>query len=596
MAELKTRQEIAEQYKWRLEDIYPTDEAWEEEFQTLTGKVESLEGLRETMTQSAEALAEALRQIDEASHQLERLYVYARMRRDEDNGNSKYQALSDRASGLNVKLSAALAYMNPLLLSMDEAVLRGYMEDCPALADYRFMLEDLLRSKAHVLDSEQERLLSLSGDFAGGAKDIFTMLNNADLDFGTVEYEGKSYPLSHGSYIALMQNQDRGLRKAVYQQFYGAFQQHINTITATYATNVKKDVFYTRARKYDDCLDRALFGDDVPRQVYTGLIDTVHKHLPTLHRFVELRRKLMGVDRLEMYDIYAPLVEDVDREYTYEEAVDLTTKGLAPLGEDYMEVFQSAFRDGWIDVYETKGKTSGAYSWGVYGVHPYVLLNHRGDLDSVFTLAHEMGHAMHTYYSNKNQPYPLSGYVIFVAEVASTVNEILMTKYLLRTTEDEKLKKYILNHYLDQFRTTVIRQTMFAEFEMISHQMAEQDQPLTWESLCGVYGDLNAKYHGPAMGDDRTISYEWARIPHFYNAFYVYKYATGFSSAVAIVNNLEKPGMLEKYRAFLSSGGSDYPIPLLEKAGVDFSTVVDKCMEEFAAALDEFERLMLGGK
>ena len=596
MAELKTRQEIAEQYKWRLEDIYPTDEAWEEEFQTLTGKVESLEGLRETMTQSAEALAEALRQIDEASHQLERLYVYARMRRDEDNGNSKYQALSDRASGLNVKLSAALAYVNPLLLSMDEAVLRGYMKDCPALADYRFMLADLLRSKAHVLDSEQERLLSLSGDFAGGAKDIFTMLNNADLDFGTVEYEGKSYPLSHGSYIALMQNQDRGLRKAVYQQFYGAFQQHINTITATYATNVKKDVFYTRARKYDDCLDRALFGDDVPRQVYTGLIDTVHKHLPTLHRFVELRRKLMGVDKLEMYDIYAPLVEDVDREYTYEEAVDLTTKGLAPLGEDYMEVFQSAFRDGWIDVYETKGKTSGAYSWGVYGVHPYVLLNHRGDLDSVFTLAHEMGHAMHTYYSNKNQPYPLSGYVIFVAEVASTVNEILMTKYLLRTTEDEKLKKYILNHYLDQFRTTVIRQTMFAEFEMISHQMAEQDQPLTWESLCGVYGDLNAKYHGPAMGDDRTISYEWARIPHFYNAFYVYKYATGFSSAVAIVNNLEKPGMLEKYRAFLSSGGSDYPIPLLEKAGVDFSTVVDKCMEEFAAALDEFERLMLGGK
>lgn len=596
MAELKTRQEIAEQYKWRLEDIYPTDEAWEEEFQALTGKVESLEGLRETMTQSAEALAEALQQIDEASHQLERLYVYARMRRDEDNGNSKYQALSDRASGLNVKLSAALAYVNPLLLSMDEAVLRGYMKDCPALADYRFMLEDLLRSKAHVLDSEQERLLSLSGDFAGGAKDIFTMLNNADLDFGTVEYEGKSYPLSHGSYIALMQNQDRGLRKAVYQQFYGAFQQHINTITATYATNVKKDVFYTRARKYDDCLDRALFGDDVPRQVYTGLIDTVHKHLPTLHRFVELRRKLMGVDRLEMYDIYAPLVEDVDREYTYEEAVDLTTKGLAPLGEDYMEVFQSAFRDGWIDVYETKGKTSGAYSWGVYGVHPYVLLNHRGDLDSVFTLAHEMGHAMHTYYSNKNQPYPLSGYVIFVAEVASTVNEILMTKYLLRTTEDEKLKKYILNHYLDQFRTTVIRQTMFAEFEMISHQMAEQDQPLTWESLCGVYGDLNAKYHGPAMGDDRTISYEWARIPHFYNAFYVYKYATGFSSAVAIVNNLEKPGMLEKYRAFLSSGGSDYPIPLLEKAGVDFSTVVDKCMEEFAAALDEFERLMLGGK
>ena len=586
----KARAEIGAQYKWRLEDIYADNAAWEKEYEELSRMIEALPALRERMTSSADALADALAQIDEASHSMERLYVYARMRRDEDNANPQYQALADRAQSMSVRLAEAVSFVNPLLLAMEESTLLRYISACPRLEEYAFMLRDLLRQKRHVLGEEQERLLSMSQDFSGGAKEIFTMLNNADMRFDTVAHEGKEYPLSHATYIALMQSEDRELRRKVYEAYYKSFQAQSNTIAATYAVNVKKNVFYTRARGYNSALERALFGDDVPRDVYTGLIEKVHAHLGTLHEYMALRKELLGVDELHMYDIYAHLVEGVDTEYTYQKAVALVKEGLQPLGKAYMDVLSGAFDEGWVDVYENKGKTTGAYSWGVYGVHPYVLLNHRGDLDSVFTIAHEMGHAMHTYYSNKTQPYATSGYTIFVAEVASTVNEILLTKHLLKTVTDEKLRRYVLSHYIDQFRTTVIRQTMFAEFEMIAHEMAEKGEPITAESLCRVYGELNARYHGPAMAADGTICYEWARIPHFYNAFYVYKYATGFSCAVAIASNLHKPGMLEKYIEFLSSGGSDYPIALLEKAGVTLEQAVDDCMAEFRRALDEFAR------
>ena len=338
------------------------------------------------------------------------------------------------------------------------------------------------------------------------------MLDNADMKFASVEQNGTTHSLSHASYIGLMQSADRELRKKVFETYYQSYKDEINTIAATYATNVKKDLFYTRARNFGTCLERALFGDNVPVAVYEKLLETVHQNLPILHRYMELRKKVLGVEELHMYDIYTPLVSEVEASYSYEEAKDLVLKGLEALGGEYLEILKGAFEEGWVDVYENQGKSSGAYSWGVYGVHPYVLLNHRGDLDSVFTIAHEMGHAMHTYYSNAAQPYPTSGYAIFVAEVASTVNEILLTKYLLKTVTDKKLKKYILNHYIDQFRTTVVRQAMFAEFEKISHEMAEKGEPLTASSLCKVYGDLNAEYHGPAMAKDETISYEWARI------------------------------------------------------------------------------------
>ena len=591
MAE-KTREQIEAKYKWNLNDIYESEEKWEADFKTLSQSIDALASLKETMTASASALASALEKMDEADLKLERLYVYARMHRDENNADAKYQALSDRAEGLSVKLSSALSFVDPLLLSLDDGVLERYMKEEPRLKPYGFMLRELIRAKQHILSEKEERLLSLSGDFAGGAKNTFTMLNNADLTFGAVEHNGKTLPLTHGTYITLMEGEDRELRKKVYEQYYAPFKRHINTITSTYASSVKKDIFYARARGYESALQKALFSDNVPISVYDGLIETIHENLPVMYKYVDLRSRVLGIDELHMYDIYTPLVGNVKREYPYEKAVEMVKQALSVLGDDYVSTLSEGFDNGWVDVFETAGKTSGAYSWGAYGTHPYVLLNHRGNLDSVFTIAHEMGHAMHTYYSNESQPHPLAGYVIFVAEVASTVNEILLTKYLLRTTEDKELKKYVLNHYIDQFRTTVVRQTMFAEFEKIAHHMAENDEPLTTESLNRVYGDLNALYYGEKVARDDTICCEWARIPHFYNAFYVYKYATGFSSAVAIVKNIEESADgLRKYRDFLRSGGSDHPILLLEKAGVDMGRAANDCMEEFNRALAEFMAL-----
>jgi len=591
MAE-KKRQDIEQKYTWKLEDIYPDNAGWEADFAALEARIPSLEALKETITSSAETLAEGLKSIYSASHQIEKLYVYARMRRDENNASSVYQGLFSRAQGLSVRLSAALSFVDPLLLSLEEGVLRRYMDTCPALNEYRFMLENLLRTKKHVLDEKSERLLSMTGDFAEGAQDIFTMLNNADLRFNSVEHEGKEYPLSHASYIELMQNPDRELRKKVYFQFYREFSEHINTIAATYATSVKKDIFYSRVRGYGSALEQALFSDNVPRSVYTGLIDAVHRNLPTMYRYVELRSSMLHINDIEMYDIYAPLVSEMKQQYTYEQAQEMVLAGLSTLGADYTDMLKEAFFSRWIDVYETPGKTSGAYSWGVYGTHPYVLLNHRGDLDSVFTIAHELGHAMHSYYSDAAQPYATAGYAIFLAEIASTVNEILLTKHLLRTIQDIKLKKYVLNHYIDQFRATVLRQTMFAEFEMLTHDMAAGGEPLTVEALSQAYGKLNKLYYGSTMGADETIHLEWARIPHFYNAFYVYKYATGFSCASAIVRHLEEdPQMKDKYRALLSAGGSNYPLEILDLAGIRVEDAVEVCMQEFAKALEEFQAL-----
>ena len=588
-----TREEVAAEYKWRLEDIYPTVQDWETEFAEAEAALPAVEALKETLVSSAQALAEGLDLFYEINHKLERLYIYARMKRDQDNADSIAQALTDRANGLCVRFSAASSFVNPLLLTLDESTLEAYLKECDGLKVYEFYLKDLLRSKQHILSEKEEKLLSMAGDFAGGAKDIFTMLNNADLEFGEIEHNGEKLPLSHGSYLVMMQDGDRELRKKAYETFYGEFKSHINTIAAAYATSVKKDVFYSRARGYADSRARALFSDNVSAEIYDKLIADVHENLPILYKYIDVRKKALGVDELHMYDIYAPLAEDVEAKYSYEEAVEIVLNALKPLGEEYCAVLKEAFSGGWVDVYETKGKTTGAYSWGVYGTHPYVLLNHRGDLDSVFTIAHEMGHAMHTYLSNKTQPYPLADYTIFVAEIASTVNEILTTKYLLKTVEDPKLRKYILNHYIDQFRTTVLRQTMFAEFEKISHEMAENNEPLTPQTLSDAYEKLNALYHGEQMvSDDDTIRYEWARIPHFYNAFYVYKYATGLSTAVAIVDGLDQPGNLEKYLGFLSMGGSKYPLDIIASAGVDFNTVVGKCMKEFARALEEFEKLV----
>ncbi len=585
------RSEIDAKYKWKLEDIFADNEAWEAEFAEVEAMLPALSALKEHIADNVDTMRDGLQKIDRASWMLERLFVYARMRRDEDSADSVYQGLASRAQNLAVRLSGALSFLDPLLLSLDEQTLSAYIH-APELTDYSFMLENLLRSKAHVLDEKSERLLSMAGDFSDGAQEIFTMLDNADLKFGEVEHEGRVYPITHAKYMELMQSPDRALREKVYRKYYEAFSGHINTIAATYSTAVKKDIFYAKARGYESARNKALFADNVPPAVYTDLIDTVHENLGTMYDYLRLRGRALGIKNLEMYDVYAPLVPEVDAQYTYEQAQDIVLEALGVLGEDYTGMLRRAYADGWIDVYETPGKRSGAYSWGVYGTHPYVLLNHRSDLDSVFTLAHELGHAMHTFYSDGAQPYAKAGYAIFVAEVASTVNEILLTKHLLRTVSDPALKKYVLNHYIDQFRTTVLRQTMFAEFEMQAHAKAERGEALTVEALNGLYFDLNRLYYGKEMGDDPTIQYEWARIPHFYTAFYVYKYATGFSCASAIVRKLEtEPGMLAKYKAFLQAGGSDYPMEILKKAGIDVSEAVRLCMQEFADALRQFEAL-----
>ncbi len=572
-------------YKWKLEDIFYADEAWEDEFQRLEGKFGLISAIEDELTRSAQSLAESLKTIDEISLSAERLFVYARMRRDEDNANGVYQAMTDRAMGLSVRLSSALAFVNPKLIGMDEKILRTWAEEESGLADYRFMISDLLRQKKHVLDPGEEKLLAQAADFANGAHDIFTMLNNADLRFG--EVDGK--PLTHGSYIVFMQDKDRAVRKKAYETYYQTYKDNINTIAAAYSTSVKKDIFYANARGYESALQKALFGNDVPISLYDNLIRIIRENLGILHRYVDFRKKLLGIPENCMYDIYAPLVPELKNEYTYEQARDIVLAGLAPLGKDYTQLLGKAFSEGWIDVFENKGKTSGAYSWGVYGVHPYVLLNHRGDLDSVFTIAHELGHALHSFYSNGAQPYATSSYTIFVAEVASTVNEILLTHYLLQNSSGD-MKKYILSHYLDQFRTTVIRQTMFAEFEKITHEMSARGEPLTPQSLCEVYGNLNAAYYGPGMKADDTIPFEWSRIPHFYNAFYVYKYATGFSAAVQIAQDILKTGDAGAYRAFLTTGGSDYPLKELLIAHVDLADggPVAACMQAFDKAFSDF--------
>ena len=589
------RTEIDDQYKWNLADIYASDADWEADFKRLQDMLPALKGLKEGFASSAAALAGALERMDEAALLCEKLYVYARMHRDENNANALYQGMADRAMSLNVTVSGETSFVAPALLKLPAETLEQYIAGEKRLDPYAFMIRDIIRQKQHVLSENEEKLLSLSSDFASGARDIFTMLNNADLKFGTVETPEGPVTLTHAKYAELMQHKDREVRKNAFETYYSAFRGSINTIAATYSTSVKKDIYYTKVRGYESAVARALFSDNVPVSLYDDLINAIHDSLPTMYDYIETRRKILSLSDIAMYDIYVPLVAEFDKKYTYDQAMDLVTEALSPLGDEYSALLKRARTERWIDVYETEGKTSGAYSWGAYGTHPYVLLNHRDDLDSAYTIAHELGHAMHSYYSDEALPFPLAGYTIFVAEVASTVNEILLTKYLL-DHGDDALKKYVLNHYLDQFRTTVLRQTMFAEFERISHAMGESGEPLTHEGLSQKYAELNKLYYGDGIKTCDTISIEWARIPHFYNAFYVYKYATGFSAAVAIATGIYegKPGVRDAYFAFLKSGGSDYPLNLLKKAGVDFEggAPVRACMQAFAAALSEFKKVM----
>jgi len=594
---LPKRAEIAEQYKWKLEDIYPNHEQWEEDFRKVKDSIPRLEAYKGKVGSSARDLLECLKLRDKTDEILERLYVYAHMRKDEDNSNTAYQALKDRSEGLMVQVMSAVSFIVPEILAIPEETLQKYLEQEQDLALYRQYLDDLLRRKAHTLSAAEEQIIAMAGEMGQSPRNIFGMLNNADLKFPVITDEnGEKVQITHGRYINLMESRDRRVRKEAFTGLYGTYAKYRNTLAAILNGSVKKDIFFARVRKYDSALEAALDDDKVPVEVYTNLIKAVRDKLDVMYRYVALRKKALGLEELHMYDIYTPIVQDVEMKVPYEEALNMVEKGLQPMGQEYLDNLKKGFTSGWIDVCENEGKTSGAYSWGAYGHHPYVLLNYQSNLDNVFTLAHEMGHALHSHYSWSAQPYIYGGYKIFVAEVASTLNESLLTDYLLKTTTDKNRKLYILNHYLEQFRGTVYRQTMFAEFEMIIHDKVEKGDALTPDELGEIYRNLNKDYYGPDVVLDDEIALEWARIPHFYTAFYVYKYATGFSAATALAKKILEEGQpaVERYLEFLKSGSSDYPIELLKKAGVDMTSPepVQAALSVFAEKVAQMEELL----
>ncbi len=586
------RSQIDETHRWRLEDIYESDQLWEQDFDLAKNKIEAFAACTGTLKESADAIYTALLRRSEASQLVERLYVYAHMRRDEDNGDVRYQGLTDRAVQLSAELEAAGAFVAPELLALPAGTLTRCAEE-PRFSVYRFMLSDLERQRPHTLSAGEEKLLAMAEEPLGGPDNIFTMLSDVDLDFGTVQNEkGEEVRLTHGSYGMLLNSPSRRVRRDAYESLYRAFGSMKNTVAATYTASVKGDIFRARARGFDGALEEALFGGNVPMAVYDQLIEAVHEALPALRKYLKLRRQALKVDKLEMYDLYVPILPDCDIPMPYEEAQSVVKKALEPLGQAYEKLLDRAYTERWIDVYETPGKTSGAFSWGTYGTHPYVLLNHQNNVDHALTLAHELGHAMHSYHSDAAQPYETAGYRTMVAEVASTVNEMLMTRYLLENEKDRSRRAYLVNQLLEQFRTTCFRQTMFAEFERESHRMAERGEPLTVESLSEMYRSLNELYYEDVIVDD-NIAMEWMRIPHFYHAFYVYQYATGICTAVALSEQVLRDGPA-RYLEFLSSGGSDYPIELLKRAGVDLTRKesIRSALKVFADYVDEMEELL----
>lgn len=598
MSEIKTaklRKDIDPKYKWALTDIYASDEKWEEDFSYLKEHSDDILAFKGRITESSKTLAEVLKLTDDLSLIMEKLYVYAHMKKDEDNSQGKYQAMDDRAMNLNVELSSKMAFIDPEILSCESDLIRRYIKENSDLEPYDFFLEQLMRQKEHILDEKSEQILAMSHEMASNPKTTFSMLNNVDMSFGTVKNEeGQEVELTHGRYGDLMRSNDREVRKNTFTQYYREFEDNKNTIAATLSGSVKAGLFYTRVRNYNSALEAGLFGDNVPLEVYDNLITTIKEGIPVLERYFKIKKKYLGLDEMHMYDIYAPMEnKDAKDKIPFDKAKDILLKGLAPLGKEYSGLLESAFRDSWMDVYENKGKTTGAYCWGVYGTHPYVLLNYQDNLDSVFTIAHELGHAMHSHFSDTSLPYSKAQYTIFVAEVASTVNEVLLNYHLLETTTDKDKRIAILHHFIEQFRTTLFRQTMFAEYEKLIHGDCEKGVPLTADHLTKTYYDLNKEYH-PSVICDEQIGYEWSRIPHFYNAFYVYKYATGFSAAVAIANSILSGNGVEGYIKMLKSGGSDYPIELLKLAGVDMSTAmpVRNCLKVFGELIDMLEQLV----
>lgn len=587
------REQVKAKYKWSIEDIFASDEEWEKSFEELSDSIDFSK--YEGKLSDADVLLKFLKAVDKFNADFERIFVYAHMRHDEDAGIAKYAAYYSKVVALNSKYATELAFFDPEMAAQDESYLKSLIAD-ERFSDYDYDIKRIIDRKPHVLSHAEERLIGMSGELLDAFYETFTFIDNLDLPLPDIEWEGETTKLSHGLYGIILHSDNREKRKEAYEKYYGAYTSLINTLTSVYYGNVKKDVFLSKAYKFNSCLEHALFSEDVDRKVYDNLLKAVDDNLPAMHRYIADRKKILGYDKQYFYDIYAPLVDGVDVKYSYDDAYALVIEGLAPLGKEYQSLLKKGYDERWLDVEETDGKRGGAYSIGCPGCHQFVLLNYQPTLHEAFTIAHEMGHALHTYFSQKNQPFAKSQYKIFVAEVASTVNETLLLKYMLKEAKDEKLRKYLLNYYLDSIRATLHRQTMFAEFESDVHALAEKGEPLTKELLCSVYADIGKKYYGEEIEHDYNISCEWMRIPHFYNAFYVYKYATGITAAINVAKRILTEGepAVKDYFKFLSGGGSTDPVSLLKLAGVDLSKTqpFEVAMREFNDTLTEFEELM----
>ncbi|WAA08652.1 oligoendopeptidase F [Fervidibacillus albus] len=594
---LPARSEIPKEATWRLEDIFETDELWEKEFQEINDLLPKASEFQGTLGNSAEQLFKALTYRDEVMYRLGKLYTYAHMRYDQDTTNGTYQGMNDRAQMLYTRASSQFAFIVPEILSIDEEKIQQFLSENEQLKLYEHAIEEINLHRPHVLSAEMESVLAQASDVFGASSNTFGMLNNADLQFPTIQDEnGDEVEVTHGRYINFLESDDRRVRRDAFKAVYDTYGKFQNTFASTLSGQVKRDNFIASVRKYDSARHAALSSNQIPEKVYDQLVDTVNKNLHLLHRYVQLRKRMLKLDDLHMYDLYTPLVKDVKMDLSYDEAKDIVLKGLAPLGEEYVAILKEGFENRWVDVYENKGKRSGAYSSGAYGTNPYILMNWQNNVNNLYTLAHEFGHSVHSYLTRKHQPYPYGNYSIFVAEVASTCNENLLTDYLLKTLDDDKKRLYILNHFLEGFRGTVFRQTMFAEFEHDIHVRAARGEALTADLLTNVYYDLNKKYFGEGMTVDKEIGLEWARIPHFYYNYYVYQYATGFSAASALSKQIIEEGTpaVERYFGFLKAGSSDYPIEVLKKAGVDMTSAkpVEEALRVFEEKLNEMEQLL----
>lgn len=582
------RKDIDKKYKWDIESFYE-DERFEADFGRIEGKLAEIEDYKGRLSDGEDVFCEFMALYEELMRGVENLYVYSHMKKDEDSREPKYQALAGRSEMLSTRISTVTSFMVPEIIQMKDSLLKRYLKD-ERLKLYERHIDEIIRKKPYTLSQNEERILALAGDISNTAENAYEMLSYADLKFPMIEDEkGEQVRLTHANFMSFMKNKDRSIRKDAFEKVYATYADYKNTYAAMLAGSVKREIFHSKSRGYSSAIEASLFQDNISLKVYDNLIDAVSSKIGYIHGYMDVKKRLLGVEELHMYDLYTPLVEEADIKITYEQAKDIIISALQPLGDEYLSMIRKAFDEGWIDVYENEGKKGGAYSWGSFDSKPFILMNYKDDINSLFTLVHELGHSVHSYYSRKSQPYIYSHYKIFVAEVASTLNELLLMDYMLKNSKNKNERIYLLNYHLEQFRTTLFRQTMFAEFEKIIHARAEEGKSLTNDDLCGVYYELNRKYYGEGMSIDKEIAMEWARVPHFYSNFYVYKYATGFSAAAALSSLILDGGSQSKenYIEFLKSGGSQYPLDQLRAAGVDMEQ-----KESIVRALDRLETVL----